>query len=121
MKIIILLLSISILISCSNQQPKKTIIGAKQLAINELQSDIANKPLIDTSIVELPQTKPKPLKKVNKDGQLPDITTITAQTSSGIATLNLDDDTPIQLDFEQVSLREILQIIGDALEITMII
>ncbi|MDM8566518.1 type II secretion system secretin GspD [Candidatus Halobeggiatoa sp. HSG11] len=122
MKIIILLLCTSILLSCSTQQPKKTTtVSAKQLAVNELQTDKVNKPLLDTSIVELPQTKPKPLKTVDKEGKLPEITTITAQTSSGIAHLKLDDDTPIQLDFEQVSLREILQIIGDALEITMII
>ncbi|MCK5876905.1 MAG: type II secretion system secretin GspD [Candidatus Marithrix sp.] len=121
MKIIILFLCFSILTSCSNQQPKKTPISAKQLAVNELQSDMTKKPLLDTSIVELAQIKSKPLKIVNKTGKLPDITTITAQTSAGIANLKLDDNTPIQLDFEQVSLREILQIIGDALEITMII
>ena len=122
MKIFILLLCTSILISCSNKPIKETPpVSAKQLIENELQSDKVNKPLLDPSIVELPQSKPTPLKKVNKEGKLPEITTITAQTSSGIATLNLDDDTPIQLDFEQVSLREILQIIGDALEITMII
>ena len=122
MKIFILLLCTSILISCSNKPIKETpLVSAKQLIENELQSDKVNKPLLDPSIVELPQSKSTPLKKVNKEGKLPKITPITAQTSSGIATLNLDDDTPIQLDFEQVSLREILQIIGDALEITMII
>ncbi|MFK5971253.1 MAG: type II secretion system secretin GspD [Candidatus Marithrix sp.] len=122
MKLFILLLCTSILISCSNKPLKETpTVSAKQLIENELQSDKDDKSIIDSSIIELPYSKPTPLKKVNKIGKLPEITTITAQTSSGIATLNLDDDTPIQLDFEQVSLREILQIIGDALEITMII
>ncbi len=122
MKIFILLLCTSILISCSNKPIKETPpVSTKQLIENEFQSEKANRPLLDPSIIELPQSKPKSLKKVNKEGKLPKITTITAQTSAGIASLNLEDDTPIQLDFEQVSLREILQIIGDALEITMII
>ncbi len=119
MKIIILLLCTSILISCSNQQPEP--ISAKQLVVNELKSDKINKPLIDTSIIELARTESKPLKTVNRVGNLPEITTITGQSSAGIVALNLDDTTPIQLNFEQVALRDILQIIGDTLEITMVI
>ena len=119
---IILLGSLFFLAACATPPKREVPISAEELAASELQSQpaIIKKPITGVPIAEFPQTAPPPLKEVNQTGQVPTITTITDQTLD-VTELDLSGDAPIQLDFEQTELRQILQIIADSLDITMVI
>lgn len=71
-------------------------------------------------ITELPRSQPQPLKQVNQAGQVPTTTTLTEPTLD-TSNLKVAEGEEIQLDFEQTDLRQILEIIADALGISLVI
>lgn len=126
-QIIVVLLSSSILLACTArpQQPQqqKPTVSAEELAM----FDVGTIPAVVTQtataqplIAELPTSQPASLQRINQEGQLPIITTIT-EHSVNLPEIDLADDEPINLDFDQVALRQVLQIISDALGIGIII
>ncbi len=120
LKTVIILFCSIVLGACATPPERKPPISAKDLANRELQTQPVNQLPTDVPIAELPSTPTQSLKKVNQIGKVPTITTITDQTLD-VKKLDLSDDAPINLNFEQVELRQILQIIADALGIAMVI
>jgi general secretion pathway protein D len=122
LKTILILLCFLILSACT-MPPKrdKHPVSAEQLAYSQVpQPAVINPPLTAVPIAELPNTPTEFLKEVNQSGEVPTITTIDDQTLD-ISELDLSDEAPINLDFEQVELRQILQILADSLGIAMVI
>ncbi len=119
-KTIVVLLCSSMLVACNTApKRKKPPISAQQLAQRELQK---LRPAIKQAAVEPPIAAPpapaQPLKKVNKTGQLPRVTTVTERA---LDMSHLSKNDPIELDFEQVPLRQIIDIIADALNLSVVI
>ncbi len=125
-KIVVVMLSSSILFACTTrpQQPQqKPTVSAKELAISEVETIptiVTQTPVAQPIIAELPTSQPESLLRINQQGQLPIVTTIT-ERNINLPEIDLADDDPINLDFEQVALRQVIQIIGDALGIGVII
>ncbi|MEN8218776.1 MAG: secretin N-terminal domain-containing protein, partial [Pseudomonadota bacterium] len=117
-QITVVLLCSSVLVACNTPPKRKALISAQQLAKRELQTQhpVVNKAAVDQPIAEPPP--PQPLKKVNQIGQVPKVTTLTEQT---LDISNLSNDAPIELDFEQVALRQIIELIADALNLSVVI
>ncbi len=127
-QIIVVLLSSSILLACTARpqqpQPQQTpTVSAEELAmfdVGTIPAVVTQTPTAQPLIAELPTSQPVSLQSINQEGQLPIVTTIT-ERSLNLPEIDLADDDPINLDFEQVALRQVLQIISDALGIGIII
>jgi general secretion pathway protein D len=125
-QILIVLLCGSILFACTArpQQPQqKPTVSAEELAMSEvgtMPTVVAQTPVAQPIIAELPTSQPESLLNINQEGQLPIVTTIT-ERNMNLPRMDLSDDDPINLDFEDVALRQVLQIIADALGIGIII
>jgi len=121
-KITVILLCSSVLIACTIPPKREPPISAEQLANRQLEAYAPriNQPPSGLPIAELPQPLAQPLKELNQIGQVPAITTLTEKTPSDFE-INLSDEGPVHLDFEQSSLRNILELIADALDISMVI
>lgn len=121
-QIIVVLLSSSILLACTarRQEPQqKPTVSAEELARFDVA--VVNKtPKAQPLIAELPTSQPESLQSINQKGQLPIVTTIT-ERNINLPDIDLSDDDPINLDFDQVALRQVLQIISDAMGIGIII
>jgi len=95
----------------------KDPISAENLATDELATERKEKPK-PQSITELPVEEPIPLKEVNQIGQLPAVATLSDETGRDF---KLPPGMPINLDFEQVELRQIIEIIADTLGLNVVI
>lgn len=119
-KLYLLLLGSMLLAGCALPPERKTQNAmelAKQPTFSAFQDHA--KPT-DMPIVELPSADAQPLQEINQTGNFPMMTTL-SDTTLKTSDINLSDNAPIQLDFEQVSLRQIIEIIGDHLNISMVI
>ncbi len=116
-KISVVLLCCSVLVSCGTPPKRNPPISAQQLANSQISTPVINQ---QPNVSIANHSKTIPLKEINKIGQVPTITTLTEQTLD-LRNLDLSEKAPIQLDFEQVALRDILGIIADALDISMVI
>jgi len=115
-KISAILLSSVMVVACTTPLPPKphhspTIMGADHPTTAPLATSLP--------IVELPQTSSQPLKEVNHVGQVPTVSELTDNTLNDLNALA--ENAPIQFDFEQVSLRQLIEIIGDTLKLNMVI
>jgi len=132
-KIIVVLFCSTALLACSTPPERQPPQSAEQMANSELQAlppagtpppinlPVAQQPPTQSlPMAQQPPTPSEPLTEVNQLGQVPVVTTITEQ-SPLISDLNLSDDAPIQLDLDQVPLRQLVEIIADALDVTMVI
>jgi general secretion pathway protein D len=135
-KITLVLFCSTALFACSTPPERQPPQSAQQLANSELQAlpsaenqtPVAQLPPNQTSpsaqtpppVAQLPPTQSEPLTQVNQLGQVPLVTTIT-EDSPLISDLLLSDNAPIQLDFDQVPLRQLIEIIADALNVTVVI
>jgi len=119
-KMTIILLCSGLVISCSAPPRKEKPLSAIDLAELGLTHE-EKQNSVDRPIVELALEEKKQEKQVDQIGSLP--TVITLSPSSPIVELDkaLSDDAPIELSFEQMELRSILEVIGDALDITMVV
>ncbi|WP_069470519.1 type II secretion system secretin GspD [Candidatus Marithrix sp. Canyon 246] len=122
-QIIVVLLSSSILLACTARpqqpQPQKSRVSAEELAMFDA-AVVTKTPRTQPLIAELPTSQPQSLLGINQKGQLPIVTTIT-EHNINLPDIDLSDDDPINLDFDQVALRQVLQILSDALGIGIII
>lgn len=119
-KIVILLLS-SLIVACAAiiPSPPKSRPVPKQVDLTQPLSTTGTTPASTTlPIVELPQASVSPLKEINKIGQIPQVTELTDTT---LGNIDLTGNDTIQLDFEQVSLRQLIEIVGDTLKLNLVI
>jgi len=91
--------------------------STEDLATDEMLTEQKEKPKSQT-ITELPVPDPIPLKDVNQIGHLPNVATLSDETGRDF---KLPPGTPINLDFEQVELRQIIEIIADTLGLNVVI
>lgn len=122
-KITIVLFCSTALLACSTPPEREPPQSAQQLANSELQAlpPAETPPPVNVPVVQMqPPTPSEPLTEVNQLGQVPLVTTITEE-SPLISDLKLSDNDPIQLDFDQVPLRQLIEIIADALNVTIVI
>ncbi|MDY6992341.1 MAG: type II secretion system secretin GspD [Pseudomonadota bacterium] len=117
----LLVLSFGLLTACSTPPEKPAPTTAIDLAQTQLPKPPKPKTqAVEMPITELPESQPIPLKEVNQAGQFPEVATLSDKTLT-TQDFALSDSDPIQLDFEQVSLRQIIEIIADHLNISMVI
>jgi general secretion pathway protein D len=121
-KITVVLVCSGALLACSTPPKRQPYQSAQQLAISELQTRpiAVNQRPANLPVAELPRTQSEPLREVNQIGQVPTVTTITDNTLDS-SELDLSEGDPIKFEFEQVPLQQIIQIIADALKITVVI
>jgi len=117
---IVVLLCSSVLVACNTPPKRKPPISAQQLAKRELQTQPPglNEPAVVEPPIAAPPPPAQPLKKVNQIGRVPTVTTVTERA---LDLSHLSDNDPIELDFEQVPLRQIIDIIADTLNISVVI
>ncbi len=115
----------SILVACAAPHKRTSAPPprASTLATSQLPPDtpVVNPPLSDLPLVELPTTSPKPLKEVNRVGEVPKVTELSDNTLENISLEEIPLDKPLQLDLEQVPLRQVIENIGDVLKLNMVI
>jgi general secretion pathway protein D len=118
-KKISLLFLCSTLFSCAlvDTEQKKPI-SAEDLAMDELAAEQQSKKQSTQTITELPEPKPVSLQDVNQLGHLPAIATLSDETGKNF---KLPPGVPINLDFEQVELRQVIEIIADTLGLNVVI
>jgi general secretion pathway protein D len=125
-KLAVLLLCNSVLVACTIVPPpkRKLPITAQQLATQELQSSpLSINPLpTGQAIATLPATQPEPLLQINQVGEVPDIATLSPpKPPEEIEIVVPNPNDKVEFDFNQVELKNIIEIIAGQLGITAII
>ncbi len=101
----------SLLISCATPPKREPPVKATELAQSVLPAWEATPPAITEPIIELPRAQSQSLQEINQTGSMPPVATLSDKSSP----IHLGDDEPVQLDFEQIDLRTIIEHIGDVL------
>ncbi len=122
-KLSVVLLSSSVLVACTAPPKRESPLSAEQLAQTQLQPrfPVVNQIPVSFPIAELPPTQPRTLKEVNQKGGVPTVTTLTDNTLKMSDITKLSDTDPIELNFEQMPLQQIFELMSDALGISMVI
>ncbi|RKZ39723.1 MAG: type II secretion system protein GspD [Candidatus Parabeggiatoa sp. nov. 3] len=122
-KLSVVLLSSSVLVACTAPPKRDAPLSAEQLAQTQLQPrfPVVNQTPVSFPIAEMPPTQSRSLKEVNQKGGVPLVTTLTDSTLKMSDITKLSDDDPIELNFEQMPLQQIFQLMSDALGISMVI
>ncbi len=118
-KVILIIGCSSWFISCATPPSKREpVASATELAKSALPTETWEVPpsVITEPIVELPRPQSHALQEINQTGSMPLVTTLSDKSSP----INLGDDDPLELNFEQVELRQVIEIIGDALGMMMV-
>ncbi len=79
---------------------------------------VAQPPSFQQPITDLPREQASPPKEVNRVGEVPKVETFNDST---LDKLDLEQVDTLTLDFEQVSLQQLIRIIGDSLKLNMVI
>ncbi|ALG68559.1 type II secretion system secretin GspD [Beggiatoa leptomitoformis] len=103
----------SLVVSCSTP-PERNPMGAMELATTQLPT-YGETPVI----AELPQATPVALKEINHVGQFPNVQTLSSKSPATPASSKGADT--FELNFEQVELRQVIEIIADELGVSMVI
>ncbi len=113
-----------LLTACSTQptEPRKPIsameLATSQLPVLSPTPTTATALPTSASIAELATPTAEPLKEINQVGSTPNVATL---SSSVKMPKNFDENQPINLNFEQTELRQVIDTIGDALGLSMVI
>ncbi len=124
-KITIVLLCSNILLACTTAPQSKKKTHVEQLTNGQFQQHfgVIDKPVTVQAVSEEANTLPvqQPLKEVNQVGQVPTVTTITDQTLE-MNEAELAKKVPsFEWNFEEVGLLELVQMIADHLNISLVI
>lgn len=109
-----------LVLSCALPPEKKPPQPAATVAMNQLpmETPVVNPFPVSQPVPELPKTQPEPLQEVEQEGHTPPLITLSEKTPGDF---NLAEEGPIQLDFDQMDIRQVIEIIGDTLGITMVV
>jgi len=121
----------STLVACALPPAKRKATASPTLTAAELalaqtapDTPVVNPPTPGFPLPELPTAPRQPLKEVNKVGEIPKVTEFSDPTLQNLS-VELEDvdlsQNPLQLDFEQTSLRNVIEVIGNALNLNMVI
>lgn len=120
-EIVLALLISYLLLSCAiPPEIKRPPQSATTSAMSQLPTGVPviNQLPITQPVSALPTTPSKPLEEIEKSGHTPPVITLSEGTPHDFS---LADGDPVQLDFDQLDIRQVLEIIGDTLGITMVI
>lgn len=110
-----------LLASCATTAPEKPAPkSAFDVANEHLQQEmpsVSNRVPSDSPITALPQPKTKPPKEINQIGSLPTIKT----TEEPEPQFSLHAGQPLKFNFEQVPLRDVVQILADTMGISIVV
>jgi general secretion pathway protein D len=114
----LMVVTVAALVSCSTppKKPAPPPLSAYDLATNSVPEVL---PTTQQPIVELPQNRNALPKDPSHPGKVVDVPTVTPRAPGDLK--GLIDDQPIELNFEQVDLRQIIDLVGDALNLTMVV
>lgn len=114
------LLCSSVVVACAPPAAKKPPMSAAEMALGEVQKHSTATTQANTAAPKTPLVKPRslPLKQVNRVGTLPNMA---ASSERPPAEFNVKSDTPLELNFEQVDLRQLIETIADALGLSVVI
>jgi general secretion pathway protein D len=95
-------------------------MSAAEMALGEVQKHSTATTQANTADPKTPVVKPRslPLKQVNRVGTLPNMASSSERPP---AEFNVKSDTPLELNFEQVDLRQLIETIADALGLSVVI
>ncbi len=117
----LVLLCSSVVVACAPPPARKPPTSASEMALDELQNRRATTaPVANTAVPKTPTVKPRslPLKQVNRVGTLPNMG---GSAEKMPAEFSVKSDTPLELNFEQVDLRQLIETIADALGLSVVI
>lgn len=118
----LVLLCSSVVVACAPPPARKPPTSASEMALDELQNRRATTaPVANTAVLpKTPTVKPRslPLKQVNRVGTLPNMASSSERPP---AEFSVKSDTPLELNFEQVDLRQLIETIADALGLSVVI
>jgi general secretion pathway protein D len=113
----LIIVSVAAFVSCSIP-PKKPV--TPPLSAYDLAASVPEVlPTAQPPIVELSQTKSAPPKDPSHVGKLVDVPTVTSRSPGDLKAMA--NEQPIVLNFEQTDLRQIIDLVGDALGLTMVV
>ncbi|MCV6636120.1 secretin N-terminal domain-containing protein, partial [Candidatus Albibeggiatoa sp. nov. NOAA] len=116
-----LILLTGLLASCATTPPPKPASkSALDVAATHLQQEmpsVASNIPSDSPITSLPQSKTEPPKEINQIGSLPTVQTTTEKPPK----FSLKAGQPLKFNFEQVPLRDVVQIIADTMGISIVV
>lgn len=114
----LLIAAIASLISCTAppKKPAAPPLSAFDLAASSLPEVL---PTSQPPIVELSQDKRGQPKDPSHVGKLVDVPTVTPRAPGDLKALS--DTQPIELNFEQTELRQLIDLVGEALNLTMVV
>ncbi|WP_353571706.1 secretin N-terminal domain-containing protein [Candidatus Albibeggiatoa sp. nov. BB20] len=115
-----LILLTGLLASCATPPKKVAPRSALDVASTHLQQEmpsVTNTISSDSPITALPKTKVEPLREINQIGSLPTIKTSTEKPPK----FSLKAGQPLKFNFEQVPLRDVVQIIADTMGISIVV
>jgi general secretion pathway protein D len=126
-KITLIVFCSSLFFACTNPPPKRQpSFSARELAAWEMRRQPVQPVQLQPAplgepLVELPTVGTEPLREIDQPGKVPGIETLTSETPKDFG-LNLPDEKPIHLDFEQIELHKfIYDIIATSLDISVIV
>ena len=114
----LIIVSVAAFVSCATP-PKKPVsppLSAYDLAASSVPEVL---PTSQPPIVELLQSKSGTPKDPSHVGKLVDVPTITPRSPGDLKAIS--DNQPIELNFEQTDLRQIIDLVGDTLGLTMVV
>jgi len=114
----LIIVSVAAFVSCSIPPKKSTTppLSAYDLAASSVPEVL---PTAQPPIVELLQTKGELPKDPSHAGKLVDVPTVTPRSPGDLKAIS--DNQPIELNFEQTDLRQIIDLVGDTLGLTMVV
>ncbi|MDD2816528.1 MAG: type II secretion system secretin GspD [Thiotrichaceae bacterium] len=114
------LLCSSVVVACAPPAAKKPPMSAAEMALGEVQKHSTATTQANTAAPKTPVVKPRslPLKQVNRVGSLPNMASSSERPP---AEFSVKSDTPLELNFEQVDLRQLIETIADALGLSVVI
>lgn len=120
-KIVLALFISHLLLSCAiPPKIRKSPQNTTTTAMSQLPTGVpvVNSLPMTQPVSVLPETASKPLEEVDNFGHTPPVVTLSEGMPSDF---NLTEGDPVQLDFDQMDIRQVIEIIGDTLGITMVI
>jgi len=119
-KIVLALLISQLLPSCATPPEIKKPPTATTSALSQLPTGmpVINSLPMTQPVSALPAMSSKPLEEIEKSGSTPPVITLSENTPKDFS---LTDQDPVQLDFDQMDIRQVIEIVGDTLGITMVI
>lgn len=116
-KLLIISLLAGLISSCATPPSKPETSSALDLAGEYLQPSTTTLPVQEEAIVALPANRPAQLREINQIGSLPTV----RSSPEPQPEFTLQTGQPLTFNFEQVPLRDVVQILADTMGISIVV